>query len=132
MANNKKQKVMLGILAALLVGMGGVYWFVLRENDSGSGNTDLETRGKKVKRDRTVAKKEKKKRSTRATKGSSERGEKVTREKKERKSRKKSRRGGKTSKVKKKKKTLPPAAYLPPKEDWLEDFDPNSFRPRMA
>ena len=132
MADDKKKKVMLGILAALLVGMGGVYWFVIREGDSGGATMAAETGGKKTVREKRPQRQGKKQRSSRASKGPAERSEKVTREKSERKSRKKSRRGARTGKVKKKKKTLPPAAYLPPKDDWLEDFDPNSFRPRLA
>ena len=131
MANDKKQKVMLGILAALLVGMGG-YWFVIREGDSGGDTMAAGTGGKKVKREKKITQRAKRKRSSRANKGSVEKGEKVVREKTERKARKKSRRGSRSGKVKKKKKTLPPAAYLPPKDDWLEDFDPNSFCPRMT
>lgn len=131
-AADKKQKVMLGVLASLIVGMGGVYWFVIRGGDSGGGSLAGETGGQKVKRERGTTQKGKKKRSSRATRGRVEKAEKTIRETSDRKSRKKSRRGSRASKVKKKKKTLPPAAYLPPKEDWLEDFDPNSFRPRLA
>lgn len=132
MADDKKQKVMLGILASLLVGMGGVYWFVFRGDDSGSDDMALKTGGGKVKREKRVTEKPKRKRTNRANRGQEERGGKVVREKTERKTRKKSRRGTRAGKVKKKKKSLPPAAYLPPKDDWLEDFDPNSFRPRLT
>ena len=132
MADDKKQKVMLGVLASLIVAMGGVYWFVLRPDDSGVGSITEGTGGQKVKRERRTSQSGKKTRSSRANRGPAERAEKVVREKSERKTRKKSRRGSRSSKVKKKKKTLPPAAYLPPKDDWLEEFDPNSFRPRMT
>ena len=129
---DKRQRVLLGVLTSFLVGMGGVYWFVLRESDSGGSGMAAETGGKKVKREKRDTQKTKKTRVKRGNKNSGPKAEKVTREKKERTSKRKSRRGKGKSKVKKKKKTLPPAAYLPPKDDWLEDFDPNSFRPRLA
>lgn len=132
MAIDQKQKVMLGILAALLVGMGGVYWFVYRERDSGDSSMAAGTESQKVKRETKISQKSTKKRSSRASRGPAEQAEKVVREKSERKRGKKSRRGTRAGKVKKKKKTLPPAAYLPPKDDWLEDFDPNSFHPRLT
>ena len=56
MANEKKQKVMLGVLAALLVGMGGVYWFVLREGDSGGATMAADSGGKKTVREKRAAK----------------------------------------------------------------------------
>lgn len=132
MTEDKKQKVMLSVLAALVVGMGGVYWFVWRGGDGEGSGVATQTAPQKVKRERINTKKSKVKRTTRADKGTTARAEKVIREKTERKSKKKSRRGSRASKIKKKKKTLPPAAYLPPKDDWLEDFDPNSFRPRLT
>ncbi len=132
MTDDKKKKVMLGVLASLVVGMGGVYWFVWREPGDGGSSMAADTGAQKVKREKRAPEKTKKRRASRTGKSSSEKGEKVTREKTERTSKKKSRRGKGKSKVKKKKKTLPPAAYLPPKDDWLEDFDPNSFRPRLT
>lgn len=132
MTGDKKQKVMLSVLAALVVGMGGVYWFVWRGGDDDGTGIAAKTEHQKVRREKTTTQRSKKKRATRADKGTTARAEKVTREKTDRKAKKKSRRGSRASKVKKKKKTLPPAAYLPPKDDWLEDFDPNSFRPRLT
>ena len=131
MAKDKKQKVMLGVLAALVIGMGS-YWFVWRGGDSGGSGTAVKTGGGKVQREKREPKRAKKQRTRRVNKGSAAKAEKATREKTERKSKKKSRRGSRASKVKKKRKTLPPAAYLHPKDDWLEDFDPNSFRPRLT
>lgn len=132
MTEGKKQKAMLGVLAALLVGMGGVYWFVLREGDAGGNDMAMKAGSQKVKREKRASTKTKKQRASRSGRSSAERAEKVTREKTERTSKKKSRRGKGRSKIKKKKKIHPPAAYLPPKDDWLEDFDPNSFHPRLT
>ena len=131
MAEDKKQKIMLGVLAALVIGMGG-YWFVLREGDSGASRVAVGSGTAKIKREKGVSKDKKKTRATRANRGPAERAEKKVREKRADTSRKKSRRGKRGSKIKKKKKTLPPAAYLLPKDEWLEDFDPNSFRPRFT
>ncbi|MCH8150076.1 MAG: hypothetical protein IH987_19195 [Planctomycetes bacterium] len=131
MAEDKKQKVILGVVAALVIGMGG-YWFVLRDSGAGASNVAVGSGGGKTKRARAKPKTTKKTRSRRADQGPADRAEKKIREKKERPSKKKSRRGNRGGKVKKRKKTLPPAAYLPPKDDWLEDFDPNSFHPRLT
>lgn len=131
MAEDKKQKVVLGVLAALVIGMGG-YWFVLRDSGAGASNVAMESKGGKTKRVRPEPKNTKKKRSRRAERAKPERAEKKVREKTERTSKKKTRRGRSSGKVKKKKKTLPPAAYYTPKDDWLEDFDPNSFHPRLT
>ena len=38
MEMEKRQKVLLVVLGALVLGMGGVYWFAIRESDTGSRN----------------------------------------------------------------------------------------------
>lgn len=132
MIDQKKQKVLMAVLGVLVLGMGSVYWFVLRDGDSGGKDLSEQTAGKKTKRVRAPDKTKKTKRASRVKRGPVEKAEKTVRERTERKASKKSRRGKRGSKIKKKKKSLPPAACLPPMDDWLQEIDLHSFRPRFA
>lgn len=132
MTDDKKQKVLLAVLGVLVLGAGSVYWFVIRDANSGGNAAAAQGPTEKRKRVRDTDKTKKTKRTRRAKRATTERAEKTVRERTERKASKKSRRGKRGSKIKKKKKALPPAAYLPPLDDWLQEFDPHSFCPRFA
>lgn len=131
MTAEKKQKVLMVVLGVLVLGAGSV-WYVTRDGNSGGNDLSSQTGAKKTKRVRDTTKTKKTKRASRAKRDPTERAEKSVRERTERKASKKSRRGKRGSKIKKKKKSLPPAAYLPPMDDWHQEIDPHSFRPRFA
>ena len=131
MTAEKKQKVVMVVLGVLVLGAGSV-WYVRRDGNSGGNDLSGQTGGQKKNRVREADKKQKTKRSSRVKRGQAERAEKTVRERSERKAGKKKRRGVRGSKIKKKKKALQPAAYLPPMDDWLQEIDTQSFRPRFA
>lgn len=133
MTNDKKQKMLLGLLSVLILGAGS--WWMFR--DTGSKTQQVATTGASEKKKRRTADTEKKKTSRKTRKkatAKTETRERKTREVAERKTSAKKRRGKSKSKRKKKKDTQPPAAFLPPGEEWfeeleLEKFDASDFRP---
>ena len=128
--DEKKQRIVLGVLVVLILGMGGTYWFVIR--DTGPKRQAVIDRGEvvKEKRQRGGTKKEK---ATRARRKKSspktERVERETREVKKKEKTRKGRRGKKGKKIKKKKKELPPAAFVPADPDWMDGSDVTDFQP---
>lgn len=132
MSDEKRQKVMIGVLAVLVLGAGG-YWFVLRDSGAGDRASDVNTGVERKKREKKGDSNKTTKRATRDKgKKTTERAERKERVRTERDTTRKKRRSKGKAKVKKKKKELPPAACLPPVDDWLEEFDPSSFRPRFV
>ncbi len=130
MNGDKKQKMMLGGLVVLLLGMGS-WWFVFRDTGpeeislTKAGSGEAKKRERKGKDEKSKTRERRKKRTVAVE------STKKVREKTERKSKKSNRRTRKGVKINKKKKTQPPAACLPPREDWLEDFDPSEYNPPM-
>ena len=114
----------------LILGMGGTYWFVIR--DTGPKRQAVIDQGKVVKEKRTRGgkEKEKAKRVKRAkSRPKAERAERETREVKKKEKTRKGRRGKKGKKIKKKKKELPPAAWVPADPDWMDGLDVSDFQP---
>ncbi len=134
MADNKRQTVMLGVLGVLVLGAGSTYWFVLR--DTGPQTMKLKegpsSTEKKKRRSSEDDDKSKKKKKTRdRTEAKAERVERKTRDRSDREKKKttKKRRSRGGRKIEKKKKELPPAAWMPPQEDWFEELEIQDFRP---
>ena len=128
--DEKKQRIVLGVLVVLILGMGGTYWFVIR--DAGPKRQGAIDRGEvvKEKRQRAGREKEKAKRVKRdKSRPKTERVERETREVKKKEKSRKGRRGKKGKKIKKKKKELPPAAWVPADPDWMDGTDVTDFQP---
>ena len=129
-ADEKKQKILLAVLAVLILGMGGTYWFVIR--DPGPKRQAAVDQGKTVreKRQRSGTTKEKKERATREkSERKAERSDRSERDVKKKEKSRKGRRGKKGKKIKKKKKELPPAAFVPADPDWMDGLDASAFQP---
>ena len=130
-SSDKKQKILLGVLGVLLVGMGGTYWFVLRDTgpkyDMGTQQGAVEKKKRRTSEKKDEVTKKRTRRAKSTAKGDPV--EKKTRAVKERKKQDKRRRTKKGTKIKKKKKELPPVAWLPPWDDRFEEFAPGDFRP---
>ena len=128
--DEKKQKILLGVLVVLILGMGGTYWFVIR--DTGPKRQAVIDRGEvvKEKRQRGGTEEEKAKRVKRdKSRPKTERVERDTRDVKKKEKTRKGRRHKKGTKIKKKKKELPPAAWVPADPDWMEGLDVTDFQP---
>jgi uncharacterized protein HemX len=108
----KRQKVLLVVLGVLVLGMGGVYWFAIRESDTGSRNRGdapaavVRTRDTK---DRTSKIQKRTTRDQRGRKSNKQVLEKRTRDGEERKSMDKKKRKGRKKGGEKKKKMTPAA-----------------------
>lgn len=130
--DSNKQKILLGVLVVLLVGMGGgTYWFVFRDTAPKYEVTTDQSKVQRRERRTSGATKEKRTRRSRRTAREDEE-ERVERRERKVGERKKSHRRRRTKgrkTIKKKKKELPPVACLPPYLDRFEEFDPNDFRP---
>ena len=134
MTDDKKQKILLGVLGVLILGMGS-WWFVFRDTGPKAEDTDESARaGPKERRTATTSDDKEKRTRRKKAVAKTETRERKTREVATREAKVKERRSRGKKKRKKKKDRQPPAAFLPPSEHWfeeldLEKFDASGFRP---
>ena len=115
--DEKKQKILLGVLGVLVLGMGS-FWYFTRDTGSKNTRSDVSAQTERKSRyadsEKTVKTKKRTRRTAKSTK--SEPKERATRVYKERETKSKRRRGGGKKKIKKKKFAPPLAMDIRPFE----------------